>query len=428
MKILVISHNVFSETSNMGKTLSAYFGNWHAENLAQFYIHSEVPTIDICENYFRITDKEMLVSVFSRRSGRIFHEADIEYGRANSRIDDGLAARMYQKARKRTPLIYLARNLVWSLGKWNTKVFQKWVDDFNPDAVFFASGDYAFMYKIALKVAKRKKIPLIVSCMDDYYFYNKNSNRFLGKLTHKLFMRQVKKTMNYASAITSICDRMTRDYGAYFNKPCYTIHTRSDISKPINVPKERKISYLGNLGYSRHLQLVAIGRALKNLHLENAPSCVDVYSAESDPEILKCLTPENGICFHGAVGAEEVEKIIGESRAVIHTESFDEDIAKRIRYSVSTKIADSLASGTPLIAYGPADIASIEYLKGNDAALVITRAEDLELKLGEFFEDASLRENIKNNALTLADQNHCGWISRHRLQEVLEKTLFEIRV
>lgn len=420
MKVLIISHNVFSKTSNMGKTLSAYFENWQAEKLAQFYIHSEVPTIDMCKKYFRITDKEMLISIFSRRCGRIFHEVDIEHGRTNSRTDNGLTARMYQKARKRTPLIYLVRNLVWSLGKWNTKAFQKWVDDFNPDVVFFASGDYAFMYKIALKVAKRKQIPLIVSCMDDYFFYNKNSNRFLGKFVHKLFMRQVKKTMDYAFAIMSICDRMTRDYGACFNKPCYTIHTGSDISEPINVPREKKISYLGNLGYSRHLQLVVIGRTLKNLHLKNAPSCVDVYSAESDPEILKYLTPENGLCFHGRVNAEDVQKIIGESMAVIHTESFDEDIAKCVRYSVSTKIADSLASGTPMIAYGPENIASIEYLKENDAALVITREEDLKTSLQSFFENEEQRNKISSNAVKLARVNHIGKDKTGQLEAVLQ--------
>ena len=57
-RILVISHNVFCETSNMGKTLLSYFQKWDREALAQFYIHSEVPTNGVCTNYYQVTDRE----------------------------------------------------------------------------------------------------------------------------------------------------------------------------------------------------------------------------------------------------------------------------------------------------------------------------------------------------------------------------------
>ena len=146
MRVLIVSHNVFTETSNMGKTLSGYFANWERQDLAQFYIHSEVPTTHFCENYFRITDKEVLKSILSRKCGKIFGKDHIEEGRLDSRTDQGLTARVYQGARKRTPMIYLARNLIWRLGAWKNKRFLQWVDAFDPEAIFFASGDYAFIY------------------------------------------------------------------------------------------------------------------------------------------------------------------------------------------------------------------------------------------------------------------------------------------
>lgn len=63
MKVLIISHNVFSKTDNMGKTLSTYFSSFKSDELAQFYIHSQIPTLDICSNYYRITDKEAIKSI-----------------------------------------------------------------------------------------------------------------------------------------------------------------------------------------------------------------------------------------------------------------------------------------------------------------------------------------------------------------------------
>lgn len=402
--ILVISHNVFSKTSNMGKTLSAYFAGSKNEQISQFYIHSEIPTDDsVCKNYYRVTDKEIIKSIFLRKSGRAFSEKDIVKTATDSRTDTGLTAAIYQKSRSRTPLIYLARNFLWRVGKWDTKNLNKWIASVNPDAVFLASGDYSFIYRIALKIAKKRNIPLFVSCMDDYYFYNKNENSLLGKLQHKLFMRRVKKTINYSSAIFPICDKMNKDYGKFFNKPCFTLHTGSTITEPLNFDKTNKISYVGNLGYKRNEQLIALGRALleidKDLH-------IDVYSTEPRAEILQYMTLENGINFCGAIDAEAVKRVIGESMLVIHTESFDSVTRKMVEYSVSTKIADSLASGTCLLAYGPEEIASIAYLKDNDAAFVITEKDDLTLKLKEIVSNESLREKIVKNALKLAENNH----------------------
>ena len=162
MKVLVISHNVFCKTTNMGKTLMAYFKGWNSDDIAQLYVHSEIPTDDICKNYYRMTDKEIIKSIITRKSGTVFTESDINKDLSDSRTDTGTTAQLYQKARARTPFIYFARNLWWSLGAWKTKKLLKWVDEFSPDVIFLASGDYSFIYDIALKLAKRKNIPLAV--------------------------------------------------------------------------------------------------------------------------------------------------------------------------------------------------------------------------------------------------------------------------
>ena len=425
MKILVISHNVFSKTSNMGKTLASYFGGVDSSNIAQFYIHSEIPTDDMCKNYYRITDKEAIKSIITRKSGSILGESDIDIEAHHSRTDTGNTAKLYQKARKRSPLIYFARNLWWNMGAWKTKKLLSWVDDFDPDIVFFASGDYAFMYKIALGIAQYKNIPLVISCMDDYYFYNKNESRFGGKLVHKMFMKQVRKTMEYASCIYPICEKMGREYGELFNKPYHTLCTPSSLSQPLQNEKINAISYIGNMGYKRNEQIVAIGRALKAIDLKDKPEFIDVYSAESRPEILADLTEENGIRFHGSIPADKVLEVMGSSLAVIHTESFDEKTRRMVAYSVSTKIADSLASGTCIFAYGPAEIASIEYLVENKAAFCATDERELTSVLTEMLTNSEKRQEIIANAINLAKKNHdsaknCGMVAE-TLKEVCGK-------
>lgn len=418
MRVLVVSHNVFSKTGNMGKTLCSYFENFNNEDIAQFYIHSEVPTSNVCENYYRVTDKEMIKSMFGFKVGNIFGSDDIDIDRNTSRTDFGNDAKLYQKARKRTPLIYLARNLWWKLGHYNTNKFRAWIDNFNPDCVFFVSGDYAFMYDIALKIAKERNIPLYISCMDDYYFNNKNSNRFLGDFQHKMFMKSVRKAISYSSALLCICDSMSKDYAKYFNKKCATIHTAASFDTQLVANKINQISYIGNLGYNRHLQLVEIGKELKSLNL--AVNHVDVYSSEIREEILKYMTEENGIVFHGSISADEVKKVMAESMAVIHTESFDEVMKNSVKYSVSTKIADSLMSGTCILAYGPKDIASMKYLEDNDAAICVNSKDDLKTGLKKLINDDKQRNKVISNAVNLAMKNHLPGTAGEIIKDVLK--------
>ncbi len=423
MKVLVVSHNVFSKTENMGKTLSSYFSAFKPETLAQFYIHSEIPITDTCFNYYRITDKEAIKSIFTRRCGTVFGKEDIKKDILTARTDIGKEAELYQKARKRTPFIYFLRNLWWGLSSWENKKFKKWIDDFGPDIVFLASGDYSFIYKIALKIAKKRNIPLVVSCMDDYYFNNKNADKFAGKLLHKWFMSVVYKTLNFAKGLFCISDSMCKEYEAFFGKKSFVLHTSASFEKAFEQERQNKISYLGNLGYNRHLQILNLGRTLKQL--DNAPPYIDVYSSETRKEVLKDFTLQNGINFHGAVPAEEVQKIMSESRYLIHTESFDEENRRAVKYSVSTKIADSLMSGSCLIAYGPQEVASISYLKENNSAFVITEGDSLKEKLNELFGDSNISKQIIANANKLAQKNHNLFRNAEFLKEKLEEMGYE---
>ena len=52
MKVLLVSHNCFSKTQNMGKTFASLFSNFKKEELMQLYLYPTIPNIDICDNYF----------------------------------------------------------------------------------------------------------------------------------------------------------------------------------------------------------------------------------------------------------------------------------------------------------------------------------------------------------------------------------------
>lgn len=422
MRVLIISHTVISRTGNMGKTLLSYFEKCRPDEVAQLYFHSEVPTDDsVCWNYYRFTDKDALKSLVPFRTyGRPFARDEIQTGRAQSRTDSGVTGAVYQFGRKRTAGIFAARNALWKLARWETKQFWSWVDDFAPDVIFFASGDYSFAYDIALAVADHTGKPLVTLCVDDFYLHNRNENTALGRLTHKLFMKTVRRTMDRTWELFVISESMKREYEKLFGKNCRVLHTPAQNKQlPAGVPDQ--ISYIGNLGLKRYQQLVRMGQALKKLDEPDCPRWIDVYSGERNPEILKTLTEENGIRFHGMISPAEVLEVMGRSMAVIHTESFDADMVPIVRFSVSTKIAESLMYGPCLIAFGPEGVASMDYLKENEAAFVINSADTLRDGLRRILTDAALRQRIVKNARALAQTNHNANINAANVRAWLEE-------
>lgn len=423
MKVLIISHTVLSKTGNMGKTLLEFFKGFAPEEIAQFYIHSEVPTDDtICHSYYRFTDRDTLRSLLSLKDyGTAFKQENIQTGRTSSRTDTGAVGAVYQWGRKRTGGIYFARNTLWKLARWKTKRLKDWLMAEAPDVIFFASGDYSFLYEIACWVADFLEIPMITACFDDYYLNDQNAHSLVGRKEHARLLKIARRTMARSSCILTVCDSMSEQYEILFHKKCHTIYTPAE-NKMLKLSETSgAVAYIGNLGYDRHKQVIAIGRAMRRISGEN--QWLELYSAEKRPEITTLLTEENGIRFHGQISADEVLTVMSKSVAVIHTESFDPKMQERVRYSVSTKIAESLMYGPCLIAYGPEGIASIDYLKENNAAYVISSPDDLEAGLTEILGNKGLREEIIKNARALAQKNHSVDVNPKKVRQWLQEAI-----
>lgn len=422
MKVLVISQTVFSKTSNMGKTLTSYFTGFRPDELAQLYFHSEKPTNpDVCRDYYRFSDVDALKSIFSsKRKGTKIEASDICSCDESARIDTGISRKAYKVGSKHKAWVLLLRDLIWRLSRWNNAQLLQWVDDVKPDVIFFASGDGAFSYRIAKKIKERLNVPMVMACVDDYYLNNRNKSEFLGKFRQKIFLKSVKKTVADVDEIFTICDTMNAAYTELFEKKCRTLHTSAEFKELKIRTDADQVSYIGNVGYDRYKQLLDLGKAISRISCDNAPHHIDVYSGSINEEYITPLKSAAGIVFHGSVPASNVPKIMESSVAVIHTEAFDNETQNLVRFSVSTKIAESLMYGPCLIAYGPEGIASIDYLKENNAAYVITRPEDLESGLTEILTNAALREQIIKNARALAERNHNADVNPKKVREWLE--------
>lgn len=421
-RVLVVSHNVMSMTGNMGKTMVGLLSDIPSDHLAQLYFHSEIPTLQTCCGYFRITDSEILKSIIKRKPFfKVFDAPSREVKRTSSRVDRGLLSWVYQFSRRRTPGVYFLRNLIWKLGKWNSPELNKWIDDFAPDVIFFAAGDYSFAYSLVSFISKQRKIPVVMWCADDHFTNPKSGFRPIARYNHRTLLKSVDRLCGNVQRVIAICDKMKKEYSQFLPCQISTVFSAApDLSsEEKDSPRSLRIVYAGNLGVGRLEPLLNLSRALKKAAIPGI-KLIDVYSGERRSSVLSQLTEENGIKFHGVVSSDELSRILSTSRYLLHVESFEDSFKVRTRLSVSTKIPESLASRACLLCYAPCDIASAEYLSLNGAAFCSDDKEEIVSFVLKSLENDAILDSYIAAAIKLVEANHSRKKNAEKVRCILE--------
>ena len=211
---------------------------------------------------------------------------------------------------------------------------------------------------------------------------------------------------------------MQRDYAQLFGFPVQTIRISSD-ANPAALPRAQRegISYVGNLGIDRITPLIELGRALKAAQLPEFET-IRVYSGERNPATLAQITEDNGLTFCGRLTEQGVERVLGASKFLILVESFDRSAIRRTKYSLSTKVAESLRSGACIIAYGPDEIASIEYLRRHKAACILNSAAEFP-EVRRLCTAADEYDAHIQCAQSLAEQFHSAKTNENCIEKIL---------
>lgn len=405
-KVLVISHNCFSKTGSNGRTLSNLFSGWPLEFLAQFYISNEKPDFNICNNYYRVTDAEAVKALMQNTDLEKMHLKTMDTNEINNYNDsktESLFSKLLKIKKKKSPLSYILRNFVWDTKKWKKESFNNWVKEFKPEVILIQLGDYSFMLRIALEIAKENNIPIIIYNSEDYFFKQKKSISPLYYYYRLDYKMQFNKLITYASHSIYNSELLKETYTNEWKHKNTVIMNSTDM-KPkslVNKNSSIRVSYLGNLGVGRHQPLIEIAETFQ---LINQKIFVDIYGNIPNEEIKKALTSCKGIRLKGFVSYNEVEIVMKSSDILIHAENFSNFYKKELKHAFSTKIADSLASGTNFIVYAPANLACTRYLSDKNAAFVVNDSEKLYTSLKEMLNNNKLREiQIKNGIKTVEE-------------------------
>lgn len=378
-KILVVTVNAWN--SKVGdNTFPLLLEGYPEEKIASLFIREDSPNSTVTNQYFRISERKVLQSVFHKckQTGAIVTVG--EDNEKNSRLEKSTYG---NKNSLYYPKLF-ARELVWKLGKWNTEELNAFLDSFAPDIVIYEMSRYIHLNNIVMHILNKTGAKGIGCFWDDTFTYKQEKS--LGYKALRYFQRRnLKRLAIKTTSFFAITPKTKREADQFFGinsvvltKPILVNNHNKyeDVHAPI------KMLYTGNLGIGRVDTVKLLIREL----LKTDKFYLDIYTnTQLSPKDLDDLNSRVS-CVHAAVQQKEVLELQKQSDILLFVESLAED-NKIARLSFSTKITDYYSAGRCILAIGNQDLAPIELMKEENSAIVACSIVELQKKIEEIDND-----------------------------------------
>ena len=178
--------------------------------------------------------------------------------------------------------------------------------------------------------------------------------------------------------------------------------------------------YTGKLAIDRDKTIRRIGEALDKINRDGVKIELDVYTTSHlSEEARKALSPH--VHVKGAIPQSEVAQVQREADVLLFAEAIDGPHSRTARLSFSTKLTDYFRSGKCILAVGCSDVAPMEYLREEDAALVATDEAEIEAALRRLTETPEIIGAYAQKAFACGQRNHDKKEIQKRLFETLNR-------
>ncbi|MCQ2181797.1 MAG: hypothetical protein MJY89_00085 [Bacteroidales bacterium] len=381
MKILVITKSPWDDKLSSGNTLSNLFSNWGDTEFACIYCRDAAPNNIICSRYLSISPLNVMKNILSPWCiGRSFSS-----GGNASDLSSSVERSLSTKKKNNRLIFALTNELVYVLGRWQNGKYKAFIKGFSPDVVFaFGIPEPVIYY--TLKYAKRYTSAVLVTYFVDDVYHSGVKITPIKAIERKRLRKIVSWSDKCYGISQLMCDEYSDIFGKQFSllyKGCEKREPKTSFNKPIH------FVYAGNLLFGRHDSLRALALAIQSVNECEQKAFLDIFSGTPvADEIRNSLNIEGSSRLNPSIPFEKVKEIMHESDIVLHVESFDKAQMAVVRLSFSTKITDCMQSGTVMMAIGPRDIASIDYvMKSIPGAIVVNSINNIEQVVHDIVEN-----------------------------------------
>jgi glycosyltransferase involved in cell wall biosynthesis len=419
-RVLFITPVAFNPFFGGGATFGSLFEGWPKDRLATVHNDQAPSPNDVCANYFALRSEELdFIPPFGllRRA-------------RNTMLAPGSTAASAPSARKWRLTDTIRRVVLGNSIPERARLtapLERWIADFRPQVIYTILGSNGMMALIE-QIRARFDLPLVVHIMDDWAMSAHRSGAFApierrrmqGWLRH--FFSKAQTCLGISPAM---CRAYTERYGRDFVPFQYALNRErwgSVVKSDLLVRGKPELLYVGSI--------------FPNAQLGSLIDCtlaVAAINADGFPLRLRIVTStENGSRFghlltHDASTVLDVSAYddnaffhnLADADALLLPVNFDCESVDFIRYSMPTKVPAYLNSGTPVLAYGPAETAQMQYAEKGWALTVTERSpEKLKAAMKRIASDLAMRKSL-SRAARAAATNHDARVVRSAFHKIL---------
>ena len=252
---------------------------------------------------------------------------------------------------------------------------------------------YAFVYsaecmKYAHWIANKCKLPLVVHLADHSPEFERISSANILRVAAKLVCITEEMKSMYESSLGR-SDIEVLHNGA--EQAC------SDIASPPHEPFSAQnpfvLCFIGSLFSNLHGDCIEdFFKAVSEVRVKYPWIEFHLYGQRQPADFLEDLICLDGFTHHGVVPVNKKFDVMEKAHCFVIPSSFKEEKHQHYRYSFPTKLPELIASGRPIISYGPQETATNRILESNNLGLrihdrsVSKLVESLELLVSQYQE------------------------------------------
>ena len=426
-RLLFLTPCAFNSTTGTGVTFTNLFHGWPKHCLATITDDPVPASNETCANYFHLTSKELKyiapLSWFWRRTSR-----QVLRDRLQRTIE-----RLPEPSGSNSVRPTWINKIIGTAGipdrGFVSRQLHDWIQDFNPDIVFTILGTPGY-FDLLTAICAAYRLPFVLHIMDHGTIDPLRTGLFSTYLRW-LCNRRIRQLVPRASQCLAIGEAMAEEYSRKYSTPFRHFQNTIDLSRWESHTKKNlacgspvRIIYIGSLiSYAVLQSLCDCCQAVMELNRDDFSVQLEIYAPlhlfgrevqhlPKAPSILVKPIPVTDIEFFSLLPQADV---------LLLPVNFDTASIHYIRLSVPTKLPPYLASGVPILVYGPRGIAQVEYARTHRWGHMVDQRCSQQLKQGlrDICTNHGLREQLSHQARATADRFHDAGAVRGAFQEVL---------
>lgn len=381
MRILLLTDEVWNDKIHGNNGLTNWFEGFPAE-LAHIYLDSGIPHNRCCSRYYQITDKMMLRSIVTGcRAGRRFEYHIEDVPEEDAFPEQENKAFYFFMKRIATESTRLLRDWIWLLGRYDMEEIKDFINDFNPDIIFTLRYASRKMLRFERLVSQLTDCPMIAFTGDDEYRLLQLHLSPIYWLRRICLRRYFRRTIPIYRKYYMLSELQADLYHRQFHIETDILRKCGDFSEEFHIKgwhSPIRLVYAGKIYCNRWKTLLQIKAALERINEYEIRMVLHIYTKDRiTKRRRRQLSDGRSTFLMKPVDANRLKVIYQEADIALHVEAFDIKNRWLTRYSFSTKIIDCLASSCTVVAICPEEHAGYQYLKGQDAAICISRNEKI---------------------------------------------------